>query len=117
MEERCEDLPETCDEMMLLPQVPDFRTPHRGLTKVHQIRTASGALLKKAKKKGPKGWTLCTNATKRHVNPPGGIMPHQVFFPGCGVLLFSINRQGVMTFACNNDFGNAYTQEPFSQSL
>ena len=35
MEDRFEDLPEIFDQMMLLPNVPDFRTPHRNWTKVH----------------------------------------------------------------------------------
>ena len=35
MEDGFEHLPETFDEMMLLPNVPDFRTPHRNWTKVH----------------------------------------------------------------------------------
>jgi len=45
------------------------------------------------------------------------MMQHQVFFPVDGVLLFSINRQGVIAFACNDDFGKSSTQEPFSQRL
>ena len=47
MQDRFEHLPETFDEMMLLPNVPDFRTPHRDLTKIHQIITAGGAFLEK----------------------------------------------------------------------
>jgi len=50
MENRFEYLPETFDEMMLLPNVPDFRTPHRGLTKIHQIITAGGAFLEKGER-------------------------------------------------------------------
>jgi len=45
------------------------------------------------------------------------MMQNQVFFPVRGVLLFSINGKGVITFAGNNDFGKASTQEPFSQRL
>ena len=37
MEDRFEDLPETFDQMMLLPHVPDFSTTHRIFTEVHQI--------------------------------------------------------------------------------
>ena len=47
MEDRFEYLPETFDEMMLLPNVPDFSTSHRSFAKIHQIKTASCALLKK----------------------------------------------------------------------
>ncbi len=47
MEDRFEDLPETFDQMMLLPNVPDFRTSHRHLTKIHQIEASGCALLKK----------------------------------------------------------------------
>jgi hypothetical protein len=36
MEDRFEDLPEIFNEMMLLPNVPDFCTAHRSFTKVHQ---------------------------------------------------------------------------------
>ena len=37
MENRFHDLPETLNHMMLPPDVPDFRTSQRLLTKVHQI--------------------------------------------------------------------------------
>jgi len=117
MEDRFEDLPETFDEMMLLPNVPDLRPPHRDLTKVHQIITAGGAFLEKEAHNRTKGWTVPSDSTRRHINPPCGMMQNQVFFPVGGVLLFSINGKGVITFACNNDFGKASTQEPFSQRL
>jgi hypothetical protein len=44
-------------------------------------------------------------------------MQHQRFFPRRGVLLFTINRKGVMAFASHDDFGKASTKEPFSQRL
>jgi len=117
MEDRFEDLPETFNEMMLLPNVPDFCTSHGYLTKIHQIITAGGALLEKEEHHRTKGWTVSLDSTSRHINPPGGMMQHQVFFPVRGVLLFSINRKGVIAFACHDDFGKASTQEPFSQRL
>jgi hypothetical protein len=117
MEDRFEDLPETFNQMMLLPDVPDFCTSHGYLTKIHQIITAGGALLEKEEHHRTKGWTVSLDSTSRHINPPGGMMQHQVFFPVRGVLLFSINRKGVIAFACNDDFGKASTQEPFSQRL
>ena len=51
MEDRFEDLPETFNQMMLLPNVPDFRTSHRDVTKVHQIITAGCTFLEKEKNK------------------------------------------------------------------
>jgi hypothetical protein len=51
MEDRFEYLPETFNQMMLLPNVPDFRTSHRDVTKVHQIITAGCAFLEKEKDK------------------------------------------------------------------
>jgi hypothetical protein len=117
MEERFEDLPETFDQMMLLPHVPDFRTPHRGLTKVHQIITAGGAFLKKEECDGTTRWPVSLDSTSGPINPPGGIMQPQRFFPLRGVLLFTINRKGVMAFASGDDFGKASTKEPFSQRL
>ena len=47
MEDRFEALPEAFNQMMLLPNMPDFRTSHRLLTKMHQRVTAGGAFLKK----------------------------------------------------------------------
>jgi hypothetical protein len=117
MEDRFEDLPETFDEMMLLPNVPDLRPPQHNLTKVHQIITAGGAFLKKEEHNRTKGWTVSLDSTRRHLNPPCGMTQHQVFFPVRGILLFSINRKGVIAFACNDDFGKASMQEPFSQRL
>jgi len=115
MEDRFEYLPETFDEMMLLPNVPDLRPSHRNLTKVHQIRTAGGAVLEKKEHNCTKGWTASLDSTRRHINPPCGILQNPILFPLRGVLLFSINRKGGIAFACNDDFGKASTQEPFSQ--
>ena len=55
MKDRFEHLPETFDEMMLLPNVPDFRTPHRDLTKIHQIIAARCAFAKKEQNQRSKG--------------------------------------------------------------
>ena len=63
MEDRFEDLPETFDQMMLLPNVPDFRTSHRLLTKIHQRVTAGGAFLKKEANQRPKGWAVPLDST------------------------------------------------------
>ena len=51
MEDRFEDLPETFHQMMLLPNVPDFRTSPRGLTTVHQRITTGCTFLEKEKNK------------------------------------------------------------------
>jgi hypothetical protein len=51
MEDRFEYLPETFNQMMLLPNVPDFRTSHRDVTKVHQIITTGCTFLEKEKNK------------------------------------------------------------------
>ena len=116
-EDGFEDLPETFNQMMLLPNMPYFRTSHGHAAKVHQIITASCTLLKKEKNKCTKGWVLGTNSTRRHINPPGGFMQNQIFFPLRGILLVPITRKGIIAFACNDDFGKASTQEPFSQRL
>src|SRR5215217_4231611 len=80
MEDRFEYLPETFDEMMLLPNVPDLRPSHRNLTKVHQIRTAGGAVLEKEEHNCTKGWTASLDSTRRHINPPCGILQN-LYFP------------------------------------
>ena len=107
MEDRFEYLPETFDEMMLLPNVPDFRPSHRYATKIHQIVAAGCAFLEKKEDNRTKGWTVPLDSTRRHINPPCGIVQKEVFFPLRGVLLFSINRKGVIAFACNDNFGKA----------
>src|SRR5712691_4294791 len=117
MEDRFEDLPETFNEMMLLPNVPDFCTAHRDFAKVHQIIAACGTLLKKEESDGAKCWIVTLDATSRHVNAPGGIMQHQRFFPLRGVLLFPINGKGVIAFACNDDFGKPSAMESLSERL
>src|SRR3989442_5972213 len=63
MEDRFEHLPETFNEMMLLPNVPDFCTSHGYLTKIHQIITAGGALLEKEEHHRTKGWTVSLDST------------------------------------------------------
>jgi|SRR4030095_378227 hypothetical protein len=117
MQDRFEYLPKTFDQMMLLPNVPDFRPSHRHATKVHQIITASCAFLKKEECDGTKRWTESLDATRRHINPPGGMTQHQVFFPLRGVLLGTINRKGIIAFTCNDDFGKTSIMEPLSQRL
>ena len=104
-EDGFEHLPETFDQMMLLPNVPDFCTAHRDFAKVHQIIAARGTLLKKEECDGTKSGTVTLDSTSRHVNAPGGIMQNQCFFPLRGVLLLPINGKGVIAFACNDDFG------------
>jgi hypothetical protein len=51
MKDRFEDLPETFNEMVLLPNVPDFCPSHGHTTQVHQIVTARCGFLKKEKNK------------------------------------------------------------------
>jgi hypothetical protein len=46
-ENRFEDLPAAFSQRVLLPNVPDFSTSHRSFAQIHQIKTASCALLKK----------------------------------------------------------------------
>jgi hypothetical protein len=117
MPDRLEDLPETFNQMMRLPHVPDFSPSPRDLTEVHQIKTARGALLKKEERHRTKGWTVALYSTRRDINAPLRIMQHQAFFPLRGILLVTTNRKGIMAFACNEDFGKSYTMQPFSQRL
>ena len=39
MEYRFHDLPKTFNDVVLLPYVPDFSSPHRRLAEMHQIVT------------------------------------------------------------------------------
>src|SRR5512134_398866 len=39
LENRFHDLPETRNDMMLLPNVPDFRSPERSLTKIARAKS------------------------------------------------------------------------------
>jgi hypothetical protein len=114
MEDGFEDLPETFNQMMLLPNVPNFCTAHCDCAKVHQIIATRRTLLKKEEYDGTKSWTVTLDSTRRHVNAPCGIMQNQRFFPLRGILFFPINRKGVIAFACNDDFGKPYTVEPLS---
>jgi hypothetical protein len=47
LENRFHDLPETLHHMMLLPNMPDFCTPERSLTKIHEIIAVCCAFAKK----------------------------------------------------------------------
>ena len=105
MEDRFEALPEAFNQMMLLPNMPDFRTSHRLLTKIHQIVTAGGAFLEKEENQRSKGWAVPLDSTRGYVNPPCRIMQDQCFFPGRSVLLLIANCKGIIAFACNDDFG------------
>src|SRR5215510_14075577 len=92
MEDGFEDLPETFNQMMLLPNVPNFCTAHCDCAKVHQIIAARRTLLKKEEYDGTKSWTVTVDSARRHVNAPCGIMQNQRFFPLRGILFFPINR-------------------------
>jgi hypothetical protein len=74
LENRFYDLPEALNHMMLLPDVPDFRTPERSLTKIHQIIAARGAFAKKEQNQGTKGGTRAPDATRWYVNAPFGLV-------------------------------------------
>ena len=117
MEDRFEDLPETFNEMMLLPNMPDFCTTHRDFAKVHQIIAARGTLLKKEESDGTKRWIVTLDSTSRYVNTPGGLMQHQRFFPLRGVLFFPMNGEGVIAFACNDDFSKPSVMKSLSERL
>src|SRR6266705_3240693 len=99
MKDRFEDLPETCNEMVLLPNVPDFCPSHGHTTQVHQRVTARCGCLKKEKNTRTKGGILRSHTTRRHVNPPGGLMQNARFLPRRGILLFPINVKGIIAFA------------------
>jgi hypothetical protein len=43
-EDGFEDLPETFNQMMLLPNVPDFCAPHRGLTHRYGLKESTTGL-------------------------------------------------------------------------
>ena len=47
LDNRFHDLPETFNHMVLLPDMPDFRTPQCSLSKIHQIVAARGVFAKK----------------------------------------------------------------------
>src|SRR5262249_32233188 len=117
MEERFEALPETFNEMMLFPNVPNFSASHRDFAKVHQIKDAGSTLIKKEKCDCTKGWMVSLDSTRRHINPPSGIMPYECFFPLRGILLLPLNRESIVAFACNDDLGKPSTMPPFSQRL
>jgi hypothetical protein len=66
--------------MMLLPNVPDFCPSHRHATKIHQRVAAGCAFLEKEEDNRTKGWTVPLDSTRRHINPPCGIVQKEVFF-------------------------------------
>src|SRR5215470_6014265 len=74
-------LPETLNDMMLLPNVPDFCTPQRSLTKIYHIIVACCAFAKKEQNQRSKGGTRAPEATRWHVNAPCGLFQHHDFFP------------------------------------
>src|SRR5438128_10464837 len=106
MEDRFEDLPETFDQMMLLPNVPDFSTTHRIFTEVHQRVASRCAFLKKEARHRPKGWTVPLDSIRRHINPPCEIMKDEVFLPRRGLLFFACNATAGVALARNDDCGN-----------
>lgn len=114
-EDGCEDLAETFHQMLLLPHVPHFCPAPCDGAKGHQRIAARRTLLNKEADDGTKSWTVTLASTRRHVKAPWGIMQNQRFFPRRGLLFFPINRQGVMAFACKDDFGKPSTVEPLSE--
>src|SRR6266436_4475489 len=87
MKDRFEALPEAFNQMMLLPNMPDFCTSHLLLTKIHQIVTACCTFPKKKENQRPKGWALSPDAIRRDINAPFRIIQKQFFFPFRSCLL------------------------------
>jgi len=110
-------LPETFNQLLLLPNMPDFCTSHRHLTAMHPRVTTGGALLKEQKHDRATCGTLCTHATRRDVNPPGRIMQNEVLLPLRRLLGCPMHGKGIVAFSCTADFGKPSTMQPCSQRL
>jgi hypothetical protein len=117
MENRFHDLPETLNHMMLPPDVPDFRTSQRLLTKVHQIVATSCTFPKKEENQRSKGGTLPPDATRRHVNTPCGRLQDQCFFPCQCTLFFPMNGKDIVAFARHDDLSKPSLMQPLSEFL
>ncbi len=102
---------------MLLPNVPDFCTTKRPLTKVHQIVAASCTFPKKEENQRSKGGTLPPDATRRHVNTPCGRLQDQGFFPYQCTLFFPMNGKDIVAFARNDDLSKPSLMQPLSECL
>lgn len=117
MENRFENLPETFNHIMLLPDVPDFRTSHRSLTKVHQIIASCCTFSEKEENQRSKGRTVPLDATRRHINAPFGILQAQVFFPCQRILFFTMYGEDIVAFPRNNNLVKPSLMQSFSQCL
>src|SRR5215467_3342529 len=117
LENRFHDLPETLNDMMLLPYVPDFCTPERSLTKIHQIIAARCTFAKKEQNQRSKGGTRAPDTARWHVNAPCGLFQHQDFFPCRRLPFLTVNRKDIVAFACNDDVAKSQPMQPFSEFL
>jgi hypothetical protein len=73
------------------------------LTKIHQIIAARCAFAKKEQNQRSKGGTIAPDATRWHVNAPGGLFQHHDFFPCRRIPFLTVNRKDIVAFACNDD--------------
>src|SRR6476659_6808911 len=103
--------------MMLLPNVPDFRSPERSLTKIHQIITARCAFAKKEQNQRSKGGTIAPDATRWHVNAPCGLFQHQDFLPCRRITFLRVNRKDIVAFPSNDDVTKSQLMQLLSEFL
>ena len=116
-ENRFHDLPETLNHMMLPPDVPDFRTSQRLLTQVHQRGAPSCTFPKKEEHQRSTGGTLPPDATRRHVNTPGGRLQDPCFLPCQCTLFFPMNGKDIVAFARHDDLRQPSLMQPLSEFL
>ena len=117
LDNRLHDLPETRNHMMLLPNMPDFCTPERSLTKIHSLRAVWGAFAKKEPHQCSTGGTRAPDATRWHVNAPWGFFSHQDCFPCRRIPLLRVNRQDIVAFACHDAIDTSQLMQPGSECL
>ena len=98
--------------MVLFPNMPHFRAPHRRFTKVHQIIATRGRFAKKEQNEKAKGWIVTPSPIGRDINPLFGVLQDKLFFPCRGIMRLIINRKDGVPFTGNNDFTQSKLMQP-----
>jgi hypothetical protein len=82
---------------------------------MHPRIPARGAFAKTEQHQRSTGGTLAPEATRWHVNAPGGLFHPQDFLPCRRIPLLRVNRQDLVAFARNHDVDTSPPREPFPQ--
>jgi len=117
VQEGFEDFPELLNLVMLLPDVPDFRSTQERTAEIDQVIGAGGTFLEEEEDDFSKGRTVSGEAKGRNVYPPLAGVQREDLLPGGGWLLVLLDGKGIVAFASQDNLAETQLIETPSEFL